>query len=64
VIGAGAQMAADPSPLAALREQVTSPGGTTARALEVLGAAGGLDDLVTRAAKAAADQAQALGDAA
>jgi pyrroline-5-carboxylate reductase len=64
MIGAGAQMAADRSSLARLCEQVTSPGGTTAQALEILGAPGGLDDLVTRAAKAAAGRAQALGDAA
>jgi pyrroline-5-carboxylate reductase len=64
VIGAGAQMANDPSPLATLRDRVTSPGGTTAKALEVFGAPRGLDDLVRRAAKAAASRAQALGDAA
>jgi pyrroline-5-carboxylate reductase len=47
---------------AELRRQVTSPGGTTAAALEVLTAAGGLRDLMTRAVAAAAARSRALAD--
>jgi pyrroline-5-carboxylate reductase len=54
VEGAGALLAASPdkSP-AELRESVTSPGGTTAAALEVLMADDGLGPLIGRAARAA-----------
>lgn len=59
--GAGALLAAEPtrSP-AALREAVTSPGGTTAAALEVLRARDGLGPLLRRAVAAAAARAQEL----
>jgi pyrroline-5-carboxylate reductase len=43
-----------------LREQVTSPGGTTAAALEVLMGEGGLADLMTRAVAAAAKRSKEL----
>ena len=62
LVGAGAQLAADPTSFADMREQVTSPGGTTAQALAVLGAPGGIDDLVTKAVQAAVVRAQALGE--
>lgn len=42
---------------ATLRQNVTSPGGTTAAALAVLQGSGGLDDLMARAAAAARDRA-------
>ena len=45
---------------ATLRRNVTSPGGTTAAALAVLQGAGGLDDLMTRAAAAARARAAEL----
>lgn len=45
---------------AALRQQVTSPGGTTAAALEVLMAEGGLEDLMVRAVAAAARRSREL----
>jgi pyrroline-5-carboxylate reductase len=43
--------------LAILRRNVTSPGGTTAAALAVLQGAGGLDELMARAAAAACARA-------
>jgi pyrroline-5-carboxylate reductase len=63
VRGAG-QLAAlsDHSP-AVLREQVTSPGGTTAAALKVLMADDGLSALVFKAATAARDRGVELGKA-
>lgn len=45
---------------ATLRQNVTSPGGTTAAALEVLMASDGLTPLMTRAVKAAKARARAL----
>jgi len=60
VSGAGALLAADKSPAAALREAVTSPGGTTAAALAVLMADDGLTALVKRAAHAARKRAEEL----
>lgn len=49
------------TPAARLRENVTSPGGTTAAALGVLQTSGGLDALVARAVIAARDRARELG---
>ncbi len=60
VSGAGALLAADKSPASALREAVTSPGGTTAAALSVLMADDGLTSLMKRAVKAARKRAQEL----
>jgi pyrroline-5-carboxylate reductase len=60
VSGAGALLAADAAPASALREAVTSPGGTTAAALNVLMAADGLMPLVKRAVAAARKRAQEL----
>jgi pyrroline-5-carboxylate reductase len=45
---------------ARLRENVTSPGGTTAAALAVLKAPDGLDALMVRAVQAARDRAREL----
>jgi pyrroline-5-carboxylate reductase len=61
VIGAGALLAADPAPPAALRRDVTSPGGTTAAALDVLMAEDGLAPLLTRAVEAARRRSTELG---
>ncbi|MGE0651943.1 MAG: pyrroline-5-carboxylate reductase [Alphaproteobacteria bacterium] len=47
-------------PAGRLREQVTSPGGTTAAALDVLMGEGGLTDLMTRAVAAAAKRSKEL----
>ena len=60
VEGAGALLQADPRSPAALRESVTSPGGTTAAALDVLHAPRGLPDLMTRAVEAARRRAGEL----
>jgi len=59
VSGAGALLAADKAPASALREAVTSPGGTTAAALYVLMAE--LPDLIKRAVHAARKRAEELG---
>lgn len=48
------------TPPATLRQNVTSPGGTTAAALEVLMAPDGLQPLMTKAVKAARARAKAL----
>jgi pyrroline-5-carboxylate reductase len=61
VVGSGALLAADPKPAAELRRDVTSPGGTTAAALEILLSPEGLTALMGRAAKAARDRSQELG---
>jgi pyrroline-5-carboxylate reductase len=61
VAGAGALLAADKSPVSALREAVTSPGGTTAAALTVLMADDGLMALMKRAVRAARKRAEELG---
>ncbi len=59
--GAGALMRAQPDvPVAALREAVTSPGGTTAAALDVLRAPDGLSPLLTAAVAAAKRRAGEL----
>ncbi|WP_416900011.1 MAG: pyrroline-5-carboxylate reductase [Minwuia sp.] len=61
VYGAGALARdADDDP-AQLRVNVTSPGGTTAAALEVLMGADGLQQLMTRAVAAAAERGRELG---
>ena len=60
VAGAGALLAADKSSASALREAVTSPGGTTAAALSVLMAGDGLAQLMKRAVNAAKKRAQEL----
>lgn len=60
VSGAGALLAADKSPASALREAVTSPGGTTAAALAVLMADDGLMLLMKRAVRAARKRAEEL----
>ncbi len=61
VAGAGAlARAADVGP-DVLREQVTSPGGTTAAALGVLRETGALERLVAEAAEAAWDRGRELG---
>jgi len=48
------------APAATLRQNVTSPGGTTAAALGVLQGADGLDALMERAVTAARDRARQL----
>lgn len=58
--GAGALMAADDSPPAILRENVTSKGGTTAAALSVLMADDGMARLMDEALEAAARRAAEL----
>ncbi len=59
--GAGELLHCDPAvPAGKLRENVTSPGGTTAAALAVLRAPGGLAELMTRAAAAAYQRAGEL----
>jgi pyrroline-5-carboxylate reductase len=60
VAGAGAYAAAAAEPAAELRRRVTSPGGTTQAALEVLGAERGLADLISRAVRAAAKRSREL----
>jgi pyrroline-5-carboxylate reductase len=60
VAGAGALLAAEKSSASALREAVTSPGGTTAAALSVLMADDGLVKLMKRAVQAARKRAEEL----
>jgi pyrroline-5-carboxylate reductase len=61
VIGAALLMAADPTPVATLRQNVTSPKGTTEAALNVLMAPDGLRPLVARAVAAARRRSEELG---
>lgn len=61
VIGAAALMEADPAPASVLRQNVTSPNGTTAAALEVLMGADGLTPLMERAVDAARRRSEELG---
>ncbi|WP_443112581.1 pyrroline-5-carboxylate reductase [Devosia sp. ZB163] len=61
VTGAAALMDADPTPAATLRENVTSPNGTTAAALKVLMAPDGLEPLLDRAVDAARKRSEELG---
>lgn len=60
VSGAGALLAESRLPASTLRENVTSKGGTTAAALEVLMAADGLGPLMERAVAAAKRRAEEL----
>jgi pyrroline-5-carboxylate reductase len=61
VIGAAALMEADPQSVSILRENVTSPKGTTAAALAVLMAPDGLEMLMDRAVLAARLRSEELG---
>jgi pyrroline-5-carboxylate reductase len=60
VSGAGELLHQSPDEAAVLRKNVTSPGGTTAAALEVLMAENGMQPLFDKAIKAACDRAQEL----
>ena len=60
VAGAGELLHQSPLSAATLRENVTSPGGTTAAALAVLMGSGGLKDLMTDAIAAATKRSQEL----
>ena len=60
VIGSGALAAASEEPAATLRKNVTSPGGTTQAALEVLMADDGIQPLFDQAIQAAADRSREL----
>ena len=60
VAGAGELLHRSSLPAATLRENVTSPGGTTAAALEVLRAPGGLGEVMARAVAAAARRSREL----
>lgn len=59
--GAAALMAAGDTPPAELRRQVTSPGGTTQAALEVLMSPAGLESLLKSAVAAAVSRSRELG---
>ncbi len=61
VAGAGALMLETGESPGALRKQVTSPGGTTEAALDVLGAGDGLGPLLRRAVAAATQRSRDLG---
>jgi pyrroline-5-carboxylate reductase len=61
VAGSGALLAASSEAPATLRRNVTSPGGTTAAALEVLTSEGGLGALIKKAVAAAKKRAVDLG---
>ena len=60
VSGAGELLRQSEEPASQLRENVTSPGGTTAAALDVLMGENGLRDLLARAVKAAAQRSREL----
>ncbi len=60
IAGAGELLHRDGSPAAVLRQNVTSPGGTTAAALSILMAKDGLQPLLTRAVIAAAKRSREL----
>lgn len=62
VSGSGELMAQSDLPPSTLRENVTSPAGTTAAALDVLMAENGLQDLISRAVAAAANRSRELAD--
>ena len=61
VLGAAKLAAQSKEPPAVLRERVTSPNGTTARALDIF-REGGIESLVRRAVQGARDRATELGD--
>ncbi|MEX0839738.1 MAG: pyrroline-5-carboxylate reductase [Parvibaculum sp.] len=61
VSGSGEMLHLSSEPVSQLRANVTSPGGTTAAALDVLMGEGGLSPLLRRAALAARDRARVLG---
>jgi pyrroline-5-carboxylate reductase len=61
VAGAGALLDADGRGADRLRQEVTSPGGTTEAALNVLMAKDGLEELMTRAIAAATQRGKELG---
>ncbi|MGI9484295.1 MAG: pyrroline-5-carboxylate reductase [Geminicoccaceae bacterium] len=60
VTGSGALAAASKEPAAVLRQNVTSPGGTTQAALEVLMADEGIQPLFDRALRAASERSRQL----
>ncbi len=60
VAGSGELLARSPLTAATLRQNVTSPGGTTAAALEVLMGRGGLDPLLKAAVSAATKRSRVL----
>lgn len=60
VVGAGALLGESGDAPAALRQAVTSPGGTTQAALEVLMGEGGLQAILNRAVEAAAKRSREL----
>lgn len=62
IIGAAALMDADPTEVATLRKNVTSPNGVTAEALAVLMADDGLGPLMGQAIKAAAKRNREIGE--
>jgi pyrroline-5-carboxylate reductase len=61
VAGAGAMLGELTDPASTMRSNVTSPGGTTQAALQVLMGADGLKHLMTRAVAAAAERSRELG---
>ncbi len=61
IIGAAALLEADDTPASQLRENVTSPKGTTAAALSVLMAPDGLEPLMERTVRAARQRSEELG---
>jgi pyrroline-5-carboxylate reductase len=61
VAGAGALMLETGESASTLRKQVSSPGGTTEAALDILGAADGLGPLLRKAVSAAAQRSRDLG---
>ncbi len=62
VAGSGELLHRSPLDAATLRHNVTSPGGTTAAALEVLRSAEGLETLLTKAVAAATKRSRELAD--
>lgn len=60
VSGAGELLRQSDEDAAVLRQNVTSPGGTTAAALDILMASGGVQELLTKAVKAATERSREL----